>query len=586
MGLARTFELLANTENEAAGAVLVGALDSSHRDVRDLALTALLNRRCASAELHLLRRWNDLSARWKTQIAERPGWLSSAIRAAVVNRDPKLYECGCAAVVFTRDYDLIPVLVAAASDRANPYAPLAAAATLELAELLAEELVSPRDYRVRRDPQLQRNSVLPSLERSATHLDEHGRRELLEAFLLLAERDNAALKRILQSPADRSFLPLIDVVMNSSRPGVARLLLSYLDDPHAPLSAVQALGRRSDVSFLRHLTRKLGAELTATVRANLKRIETLPWVTNNLSVLDALREAEQPGAVQLAVSSSAPRNHSLEVVAYILRHGKVAGRRVAAEALAAFRGPDANDLALRLLDDDDPLVRAAAASQLRTRGVPGAIQKLLELLDSPHEVEREAARNGLAEFRYERFAASFDEMTPKARSITGPLVRRVDATASSQVRGELESTSRGRKKRALEIAVAMELTAELQDVIAALLKDEDQYLRIDAIRVLATVDTQLTRQHLRDALLDPQPLVQQAAEAELARLMRGDTVTAAAEGHDTVSAARQSGEVPDLPPPRRDSQPLATSPKAQTEAWNPAALQQAVAAAVHQEAVP
>ena len=198
-GLATTFDLLANTGNEAAAAVLIAGLDASQREARDLALTALLARRNPTAELNVLRRWSDMSLRWKQQIAERPGWLSAAIRTAVVNRDPKLYQCGCSAAVFTRDYDSIPVLTSAASDRANPYAGLASAATLELAELLAEELASPRDYRIRRDPQLQRNHVLASLERAATNLDEHGRRELLEAFLLLANRENAVLKRILQS---------------------------------------------------------------------------------------------------------------------------------------------------------------------------------------------------------------------------------------------------------------------------------------------------------------------------------------------------------------------------------------------------
>src|SRR5262245_6880800 len=280
-GLATTFELLANTDNEAATSVLMSGLDASQREVRDLALTALLTRRNAAAELNILRRWSDMSLRWKQQIAERPGWLSAAIRTAVVNRDPKLYECGCAAAIFTRDYDSIPVLVTAASDRANPFAGQAAAATLELAELLAEELASPRDYRIRRDPQLQRNHVLTSLEKAAASLDQHGRRELLEAFLLLANRENAVLKRILQSPTDRGFLPLVELLNTSSRPGTERLLLSYLDDPYAPLSALQIMARRSDVSFLRHLVKKIGADPSPVIRANLKRIESIPWIAAN-----------------------------------------------------------------------------------------------------------------------------------------------------------------------------------------------------------------------------------------------------------------------------------------------------------------
>jgi hypothetical protein len=535
-GLTTTFDLLANTDNEAAAAVLLGGLDASQREVRDLTFTALLARRNATAELNVLRRWADISLRWKQQVAERPGWLSAAIRTAVVNREPKLYECGCQASVFTRDYDSIPLLTAAASDKANAYAARAATAALELTEQLAEELAGPRDYRIRRDPQLQRTHVLACLEKSVAHLDDHGFRELLEAFLLLANRENAVLKRILQSPTDRGFAQLIELLTNSSRPGIERLLLSYLDDPHAPLAALQVIGRRGDISFLRLVAKKIGAEPTPTIRNNLRRIESLPWITGNVSILDALREAEQPGVVHLAVSSSSPRHHAFEVVSYILTQGTLAGRRVAAEALAGFVGPEANELAVRLMDDDDPQVRAAAARQLRPRNVPGAIQRLLDLLESTHEVERQAAQEGLVEFTFERYAANFDQLTPEARSIAGALVRRVDPHAIDRIRAEIDAPSRGRKKRALELALALDTVEPLQQAIVGLLKDEDQYLRIEAIRTLSTIDTPVTRKALRDAMLDAQPLVQQAAETAMRQLTTSDTVTAL--GDDTGEAVR------------------------------------------------
>ena len=538
-GITTTLSLLANTDNDSAAPVLVVALDSSDRELREQALAALLCRRNETAERQLLGRWPELSARWKAQIAQRPGWLTGAIRKAVLDTDPKFYECACAAAVYTRDYDLIPVLVGAAIDRSNPHAALAAEAVLELAELLSEELTSPRDYRIRRDPQLQWSYVLPSLERAVTHWREHGRGELLEAFLILANRENAVLKRVLQSPADRSFLPLVDVLARSSRPAVERLLLSYLDDPHAPLAAVHVIGRRSDVAFLRHLARKIGSEPSPTVRANLRRIEALPWISGNLGVLDTLAECEQPGAVHLAVGSSAPREEALEVVAYLLRHGKVQGRRVAARALAEFEGPRACELAVQMLADDDALVRAAVAAQLRPRGVPGAVNRLLELLDSPHQAEREAAQAGLEEFQFERFAARFDELTTQARMTAGKLVRRIDPQALDRLRSELESASRGRRKRALEMAAALDAVMELHEAIAALLADEDPYLRIEAIRVLATADHPATRQVLRSALLDTNPLVHEAAEAALYLLSRlSDTVVSGTPLRDTVRLSR------------------------------------------------
>jgi HEAT repeat protein len=243
--------------------------------------------------------------------------------------------------------------------------------------------------------------------------------------------------------------------------------------------------------------------------------------------------------VHLAVGSSAPRDQALEVVAYVLRHGKVPGRRVAARALAEFEGPRASELAVRMLDDEDPLVRAALAAQLRPRSVPGAVIRLLALLDSPHQAEREAARVGLEEFQFDRFAARFDELTAQSRMTAGKLVRRIDPEAVDRVRSELESASRGRRRRGLEMAVALDAVMELHDAITALLTDEDPYLPIEAIRVLATADHPATRQVLRSALLDTNPLVHEAAEAALYLLSRlSDTVVSGSPERDTVRLSR------------------------------------------------
>jgi HEAT repeat protein len=59
---------------------------------------------------------------------------------------------------------------------------------------------------------------------------------------------------------------------------------------------------------------------------------------------------------------------------------------------------------------------------------------------------------------------------------------------------------------------------EAEEAIAGLLLDDDQFLRVEAIRTLATADSPFIRQTLRDALLDANPLVNEAAETALARL--------------------------------------------------------------------
>jgi HEAT repeat protein len=84
------------------------------------------------------------------------------------------------------------------------------------------------------------------------------------------------------------------------------------------------------------------------------------------------------------------------------------------------------------------------------------------------------------------------------------------------------------------MAVAMDAVVLLHDAVVALLKDEDQYLRVEAVRALASCDSSRTRQVLREALLDSHPLVVEAAEQVLAQF-------AAAP----APAANENAETPD-----------------------------------------
>jgi HEAT repeat protein len=515
-GLETTFETLAQSDDETRISLLLVAIDSPHWELQQSALRTLLLRRNPRAEAAVLSRWRQFSNFCRSLIADRGDWIAAAVREAIARGEPLRFACACEAASATRDYDLIAPLATVSQDSDQLRAEQAAATVLELAERLYDELSSPRNYRVRRDPQLQRAHALVHLEKSLATFPEHGRIELVEAFLLLANRDNAALKRTLQATGDRSFATLARLLCQSSRPGVVRLLLAYLDDPHAPLAALQAAAQRQDVYFLRQLFRRIASDPAAS-RNNLKRIDSIAWMREGLSLVDSLSEAEQAGVLHLAVSSGIPREQAYHVTQYMLQHGKPAARAAAAAALAEFRGPEADALALSLLGDAEPQVRANVIRQLRDRGSPGAFQHLLKLVDSSYATEREAARACLDEYHFDRFLTAFDSLSVAVRYSTGALVRKVDPQTLPRLRDELRSPSRSRRKRGLEIAIAVDAVAELHDAIAAILHDEDQYLRLDAVRVLATSDSPRCAKALRQALLDTSPLVQAAAQRALRR---------------------------------------------------------------------
>ncbi|MDA1054264.1 MAG: HEAT repeat domain-containing protein [Planctomycetota bacterium] len=514
-GLEVTFSVLAKTQNEAAVRVLLGALDVSDRSVQIGVLRALLARRSATGQRELLRRWHTLGKRWKSIVADSGGRLSNAIRDAVLSPDEQLQANGCDAVLTLREYDLIPALITAAEEKSNPRAERSAETLLLLADALCEELVAPRDYQNRRDPHAVRAHVAGALERSVERFDHHKRREIVEAFLMLAGHENPALNHILQHPHDKAYVTLVHLLSHSSRPGVMRLILDSLDAPRAPSAIYSILARRKDVNFVRHMLKRFADAVPKTAENNLKHIDSFSWLRDDMNSLSALNGEEQRGAIHLAMASGMSRIRVFEVVDFILTHGAAAGRQEAARVLAEFRGAEASATVIRALKDDDPMVRAIAVSQLRERGIRGALKMLFELVDSPDELVREAARESLAEFTFERFLAIFGSLDDEMLAETGQLVKRIDPNALDGLRNELKSPLRVRRIRAIQMAVAMTAVAECESFIIALLFDDDHVIRVAAADALVQSPSVASRNALRDAILDRSQLVRDAAERTL-----------------------------------------------------------------------
>jgi hypothetical protein len=156
-GLATTFDLLATTRNESAVDLLVAALDSSRPDVRLAALRGLIARPAPRAHREILRRVPRIDSPLRAAFADGAGFMEPALRQALTGEDWK--ECFAASqiVLWAREYDLLPTLLSlippgrGASER--PQADLSRAVTLQLADLLWEELHRPRQSTKRRDPQ-------------------------------------------------------------------------------------------------------------------------------------------------------------------------------------------------------------------------------------------------------------------------------------------------------------------------------------------------------------------------------------------------------------------------------------------------
>ncbi len=514
-GLSITLNLLTETDNEAADRVLIPALDSPDAAIQEGALIALLKRRTTTGGKEILERMARMKPEWKTIIRQHRGRLTSTLRDAVLGMDPVQCENGCRAAAAFCDYDIVPTLLSALDGPARPSTELVAQTILELAQALYEELSGTQETGDRRDPQMIRRYVLGSLESGVQRFAHHRRREVVESFLLLVARDNATLRQILGNPGHAAYATIIELLGKSMLRGVVRLLLNFLDDPHAPIAALDAIAGRGDARFVHYLMRKIGREPTTVIANNLKKVTSIAWLSDCRRLMEQLDDAGQHAAVRFTMVSAVPRPHAFKLIESMLLHGKPEGRREAARALAEFQNADANILAMRTLADPDPQVQANIIAQLRGRGIPGIVPSLLEMVESSHPTVRKAAQESLAEFSFKRYLAAFDALDEEVRRTTGLLVKKIDDAATTLLCEELKSPVRTRRLRGLAIARAIDSIAELESAVIAMLKDGDHLVRSEAALALSATISVESIAALQDALSDTSETVRQAAERSL-----------------------------------------------------------------------
>lgn len=517
-GWQRTLRHLARTPNHAAVPVLIPLLDSPHEPIQVAALDALLERKSPGGLQEILRRLNRIRPGWESVLAEKCGRLADTFRDAILGPDRRLAAYACEAICTFREYDLVPVLITALEAPGNPFADLAGRTIVRLAEQLSEETGQTPDRR-RRDPQFVRRNMVAALEKSVERYPTHWRRESFEAFLMLAGRENATLQQVLHNPDHPCLNDILRILRTSEKQGVFRLLLSFLDDPHAPLTALQVIAGRSDHAFVSALLERVADGHHTVAAFNFRRMEYLAWASpQRLEHLAQFTDAEQAAAVRVISCSAMSPAEALTALSHLASQGAVPARRAAIQALAEYPGYRANAVITQALSDPDPVVVAHAARQIRGRGLPDALTRLIALADHPHEAVRQAVRESLTEFSFAKYLASFDILDPEVRQSTGELVRKLDPTTLDGLRAEMASSNRSRRIRAITMAVAMDLADELEPELTLLVDDKDHLVRLEAVEVLSTLNSPIAHDALRLALTDPSAVVQDAARRALHQL--------------------------------------------------------------------
>jgi HEAT repeat protein len=220
----------------------------------------------------------------------------------------------------------------------------------------------------------------------------------------------------------------------------------------------------------------------------------------------------------MAGSAGIPRDDRFDLLVMLLRRGQPEGRQASCSALADFHRPQAVPLVLAALQDPDRGVQAAAARQLRRRHVPHALERLVEMLNSPAAEVRDAARESLREFNFARYSASFEWLDEDTRRSIGRLVLQVDASAQPRLAHQIATPSTSARQQAVEMIVAMGAEDAMADALQGALADANVAVRAAAAAALAHSSNPDVIAALEKALTDEHRSVREAAQQSLAEL--------------------------------------------------------------------
>ena len=146
------------------------------------------------------------------------------------------------------------------------------------------------------DPSFTRHQVLNALEQSLGRYAQHQRREILDAFLLLAPVDNTTFLRILRDPRHPCHAATIQTLSASQDSGIMERLVDLLRDTDAPNAALEIIAARNDLQFVNLLLHEVRHPVPIRVLHNMKRLRHIAWAESNCDTLLELDGRRRPWA--------------------------------------------------------------------------------------------------------------------------------------------------------------------------------------------------------------------------------------------------------------------------------------------------
>lgn len=518
-GLNETIRILARRGTNAAFDLLKYALLDSPAEVSELAALEMLSLSGSRGRQELILHSNRLSPRVIDAMKLKSHEFTFLFEQLFEHGDQHTKRRVLETILLIEACNSFPLVLSASNDTDPDIGDLAVEVFQALVEQIYESQQTFTKSSLVDEVNEQRKhlaTILSLLEHEVERIEEYNDPGLvIEAILILTNPQHPSARKLLKSNSEITKGIAYQLLRYGTHPGILRFLHESLKEKYCSPRVIDAISARSDTGFIIYLLQSIAGKRQASLERNLREIDGFLWMIPQESMLAVVPEELHPDLIELIMMTGLPTDEKVELLEVVLAKGSLAGRIAMSDYMNLIEPGRLHEIILDSIRDGSPEIQAWATSMLRSRHVPNAMEILVYQLNHADEKVRRAAAQELNDFSIERILEMMEKLQGQELKNAGELLRQIDINCFHKLAVELNNPIRQRQFKVLDAIESLGFVDSMLGDLLPLTKHSDPYMRRRAIEVLMhTTNTDIILV-MQNALTDPHPRVQEAANKGL-----------------------------------------------------------------------
>ncbi len=503
--LPTVFAYLDQHANPAVDMALEHALPHLASPADEAAIDMLVKRMRQPVVVSLIGRFSELDLRLQSLLQNHIRHLSSAIRQVIVSNDVKKRLSAIEFIRCSGDLALTSLLGEAMRVRCGQTQKMAAQSLCEMTSSWLDADVdcgTPSDVvHLSRCKQ----ALCEGLRTGIMRWDLHQRRSVLEAALWMGDALEADIRQLASDVRASVVHAMRDILLTSTDTKMAGFAMQALTIPSLQDAAAQAISQTTDPIFACAILNNAWRLVNPQVQHGFRLVKQSPWLYGETSLLDGLNELQVATSARLVCASGGRSQDKLEQLRRLLGSESEVVREVAIWEVMA----DQSDQAAHLLE--------TMAGRRRDRVATLALRELHRRHPERGACARPQGDGDSAGHARDSAEAAWHQIVQDQEVGTRSMRECLDSHQASTLmflRAKCASGQTPNRIKVLQLIHSLDLITAMQEQVYQLSHDPDDYVRSNAVCMLARLPGVISERILRLALNDPdERVVANAIEA-------------------------------------------------------------------------